>query len=576
MSTYRQECPWALQTHGALGLKTEGHSQGPQSGTTQAELVEVLSISMLRENLFADMVEVRSPELVLMLSTLALTAVECLPEINGSGLGWKGTVLTYRSGATWGQLSFCPTVHHVHPSQASLTTTTTNSMACIRLALPYDTPELAQFLEDQHGLTVCTKEPNLPFEPRYNISEKMEVPCIHLEFEGKPWDKEQKKNTVMTMMRCGLIPKWFKVEDRHRYIARGEDLVNDLPFWKGIKTDHRCVIPCHGFYVFPRKLKEHPWFLKRKDGKEIMLLAGLYSIFDDKYTFATVTTKHSYDLSGILRQPLVLTSKEDVELWLGGSATPSWSERLEQITGVPHDDERLPLVNYPVSNGVRDKSKQSSRFIIPLSDSTPRSASTPEPVPKLLQMLATQGQRTPGNARGTDAEGATPSPSKAFSLTAPRSLPSPVKHKKAASRPLKVTVMSRDSSPELAPNDNEEGIAGPPLNTIDNPIVLDNDKSDTNDPQAGPGGGTPILIADGSDVEPEQTTQPSSPPSGQQPASSGVVRSNAEAGPGPRTFEIHAAALRLVGRLRESTSSPEFSDDDLGPTSLGKRKRPAE
>lgn len=160
-------------------------------------------------------------------------------------------------------------------------------------------------------------------------------------------------------MRWGVVPHYSKHEDKSLSTinAKGEHLTEGTSaLWNGLKGKKRCVVPVQGYYEWLKKspTDKVPHFTKYKDEK-IMMLAGMWDVvilegeYDDPtrqhignktlksvqgsteplYTFTIVTTDSSKQLSFLHdRMPVVLTSEDDIELWLSDS---DWSKDLARL-----------------------------------------------------------------------------------------------------------------------------------------------------------------------------------------------------------------------------------------------------
>jgi len=193
-----------------------------------------------------------------------------------------------------------------------------------------------------------------------------------------PTHSGKKLPLIMQTMKWGLIPHWAKVEDKslNTINARGENLVAGGGIWGAIKARKRCAIPCEGcvprlksqpsfpptspiemlnetidgthrYYEWLTKGKDKlPHFVKRKDGN-LLLMAGLYdcALIDNQplWTFTIVTTEANRDFDWLHeRQPVFLTTKQDLETWLDTSI-PAWTDALNRIVSRSYNDKSVPL-----------------------------------------------------------------------------------------------------------------------------------------------------------------------------------------------------------------------------------------
>ena len=103
----------------------------------------------------------------------------------------------------------------------------------------------------------------------------------------------------------------------------------------------------HRYYEWLTKGKDKlPHFVKRKDGN-LLLMAGLYdcALIDNQplWTFTIVTTEANRDFDWLHeRQPVFLTTKQDLETWLDTSI-PAWTDALNRIVSRSYNDKSVPL-----------------------------------------------------------------------------------------------------------------------------------------------------------------------------------------------------------------------------------------
>ncbi|KAI6118106.1 hypothetical protein F5141DRAFT_1194616 [Pisolithus sp. B1] len=176
--------------------------------------------------------------------------------------------------------------------------------------------------------------------------------------------------------------------------ARSENLVEGVGMWNKFRGRNRCIVVCQGYYEWQTKGKAQlPHFIRHSSPDKIMLMAGLYESTIEKgdvvslpsnarrnerrnvpltdsseptYTFAIVTTDASKGLSWLHdRQPVILSSVEDVMRWLDTSSQ-TWSAELANLLH-PWEDVKAPLECYQVPKEVGKVGAESPTFIQPLS-----------------------------------------------------------------------------------------------------------------------------------------------------------------------------------------------------------------
>ncbi|KAJ3092084.1 hypothetical protein HK102_010802 [Quaeritorhiza haematococci] len=109
--------------------------------------------------------------------------------------------------------------------------------------------------------------------------------------------------------------------------ARDDSLLQGRSMWNGPKHSKRCIVLAQGFFEWLKQDKKkfggverQPYYMEREDGK-LLMFAGLYdcAVLDGKpvYSYTIITTNSSESLRFLHdRMPVILNSKEDVELWL--------------------------------------------------------------------------------------------------------------------------------------------------------------------------------------------------------------------------------------------------------------------
>ncbi|KAI6022861.1 hypothetical protein BKA83DRAFT_100579 [Pisolithus microcarpus] len=215
------------------------------------------------------------------------------------------------------------------------------------------------------------------FIPRYNIAPNTQAPVIRREVTRTVKAEEAASEPasagplVMQTMRWGI--KYGKERGSQAINARSENLIEGVGMWNKLRGRNRCVVVCQGYYEWQTKGKAKlPHFIRHSNPDKIMLMAGLYESTIEKdgseptYTFAIVTTDASKGLSWLHdRQPVILSSVEDVVRWLDTSSQ-TWSTELASLLH-PWEDVKAPLECYQVPKEVGKVGAESPTFIQPLS-----------------------------------------------------------------------------------------------------------------------------------------------------------------------------------------------------------------
>jgi putative SOS response-associated peptidase YedK len=134
--------------------------------------------------------------------------------------------------------------------------------------------------------------------------------------------------------------------------ARAETLT-ELPSFKNIVDQRRCIIPADGFYEWRKEGKHKvPMWVHLKT-KDPFALAGLWDVWrkpDGKRleSFTIITTEPNELVRPVHNRMPVILSREDEEQWLDASRTP-FSKAKSVLK--PHPDELMdahdvsPIVN---------------------------------------------------------------------------------------------------------------------------------------------------------------------------------------------------------------------------------------
>ncbi|KAJ4481069.1 hypothetical protein J3R30DRAFT_2397805 [Lentinula aciculospora] len=254
---------------------------------------------------------------------------------------------------------------------------------CGRFSLRLDPQEIRQEL-DEHNLVAHEWIDQDQFIPRYNIAPRSQAPVIRrssprnsaMSDKGSPERSTEGSGDQLTQtqMKWGLVPHWSKYEDKslNTMNARSENLISGGGMWNSLRGRKRCVVICQGYYEWlSQGKKKSPHFIKATGGS-LLLLAGLYDSVElqDRdnalWSFSIVTTAASDEFSWLHdRQPVILSTKEDLDRWLDTSSQ-RWSEDLAQIVSRPYLKDFL-LECYQVPNEVGKIGSESSSFILPIS-----------------------------------------------------------------------------------------------------------------------------------------------------------------------------------------------------------------
>ena len=164
------------------------------------------------------------------------------------------------------------------------------------------------------------------FKPRYNVAPRQQAPVLVVE----------NSQTVLKIMRWGLIPSWSKDETiGDRLInARAETLTEKTSFKKPFERQ-RCLIPADGFYEWQTTpTGKQPFRFTLKDGG-FFCMAGLWerwhrphvegelglddtgsSVSQVIETFTIITTTPNPMVAAVHDRMPVILGQEHYQWWL--------------------------------------------------------------------------------------------------------------------------------------------------------------------------------------------------------------------------------------------------------------------
>lgn len=175
--------------------------------------------------------------------------------------------------------------------------------------------------------------------PRFNIAPLQAAPVI---LDAAP--------KALTIARWGLLPHWAKdAKVASRMInARAETLATRGAF-KELLPDHRCLVPCDGFYEWKREGRaRQPHFIHAASG-ELLAMAGLWSRWRspdglDVVTFTVVTSASNPLVASIHDRMPVFLDEAGRKEWLSGTGTD-----LASLQRLLHPWDGAPLAEYAVT-----------------------------------------------------------------------------------------------------------------------------------------------------------------------------------------------------------------------------------
>ncbi|KAL8283133.1 hypothetical protein RQP46_005911 [Phenoliferia psychrophenolica] len=158
------------------------------------------------------------------------------------------------------------------------------------------------------------------------------------EASGLHWDAASKAGYRGRYNKWGLLPSWLKrppEKPLSTINCRADTLFSGQGMWSGIRNSKRCIVVADGFYEWLNKGKDKiPHFTKLPGGK-LMVLAGLYDAVTYQNTteviktFTIITTDVNKQLFFLHdRMPAILTSEDEISLWLSSSP---WSPAIQAL-----------------------------------------------------------------------------------------------------------------------------------------------------------------------------------------------------------------------------------------------------
>lgn len=190
---------------------------------------------------------------------------------------------------------------------------------------------------------------------RYNIAPLQAAPVI--------LDAAPKK---LVLAQWGLLPRWAKDPKlAHQLInARAETLKEKAAF-KELLADHRCLIPCDGFYEWRHEGPQRVPHFIHDAGNHLLAMAGLWSRWRspdglDVDTFTIITTRPTAQLAALHDRMPVFLDAEGRERWLSGPTADL--PALEELLKPWHAS---PLEITPVDTHVNSVAVDDERCLAP-------------------------------------------------------------------------------------------------------------------------------------------------------------------------------------------------------------------
>lgn len=187
-------------------------------------------------------------------------------------------------------------------------------------------------------------------DPSYNITPGSFVPTI----------TRSSPNNI-TKMHWGFVPEWSK-DGKFSMINIRNDTLRDKPYFTGVMTKTRCLVPSDGFYEWKKtkaggKVSKEPYYFFLKDNP-LFSFAGIYNLRTDAegkeiYTFAIITCEPNYLVGEVHNRMPVILDKKTEDLWLDSDSQNS-DTLLKLLTSYPPAKMSAHKVSYLVSNSQKD------------------------------------------------------------------------------------------------------------------------------------------------------------------------------------------------------------------------------
>ncbi|MBS1623435.1 MAG: SOS response-associated peptidase [Bacteroidetes bacterium] len=146
----------------------------------------------------------------------------------------------------------------------------------------------------------------------------------------------QQEPDKVSFFRWGLIPHWVKTADQASKAALSNanarsETVFELPSFRSYVPNRRCIVPATGFYEHRHvntgkaKPEAYPYYIEVLDENKkpaAFFFAGIYSKWEDQFTFSILTTHANSKMEYIHNNPKnphrmpVILSQTEALTWL--------------------------------------------------------------------------------------------------------------------------------------------------------------------------------------------------------------------------------------------------------------------
>jgi putative SOS response-associated peptidase YedK len=162
--------------------------------------------------------------------------------------------------------------------------------------------------------------PSVPeLAPRYNIAPSQPVAVAGLKPDGS--------GLGLTLMRWGLVPRWWNKPKPPTFTVARADTVAEKPAFRDSFRRRRCLIPADGFVEWPQDGRDKwPFYFRRADHAPFAF-AGLWDTWADPGTGRTmlsccfITTDPNELVARIHDRMPVIVDLADFGHWLDAAQT---------------------------------------------------------------------------------------------------------------------------------------------------------------------------------------------------------------------------------------------------------------
>lgn len=195
------------------------------------------------------------------------------------------------------------------------------------------------------------------FGPRYNIAPLQAAPILT---DAAP--------RQLSIARWGLLPKWAKDQKiASRLINARSETISKRPAFKPLLADHRCLVPCDGFYEWKHSGRQRlPHFIHAASHR-LLAMAGLWNAWHSPeglniLTFTIITSRANPLVNDLHDRMPALLDEEGQARWLSGPTHDL--PALEALLRPWHGE---PLAMHEVSTRVNTPAVDDAQCLVPVA-----------------------------------------------------------------------------------------------------------------------------------------------------------------------------------------------------------------